>query len=131
MYPIMKNSAKGEPRILPADKQRLLLLPLHEAQCRLRGHAADGAGLVRKRDAVALVGHVDDLGSESCADELRSCFLRDGFEQTGDGCPVLSVEVGVHLVEDHHRARIGLLDGEDETQGTQTWRRVEERSVSR
>lgn len=73
-----------------------------------------------KRDAVALVGDEHDLGAERGADELRLLRLGDGVEQGGDGGAVLRVEVGVDLVKDDKRRRLGRLEGEDEAEGTET-----------
>ena len=73
-----------------------------------------------KRDAVALVGDEDNLGTESGADELCLLRLGDGVEQRRDGCSVLSVEVGVDLVKDDERRRLGGLKGKDEAEGAET-----------
>lgn len=101
-----------------------LLLALDKVQRRLRRHAIDGAGLVGESDSIAFVGNEDDLGTEGGADELRAGLGRDRLQQAGHCGTVLGVQVGVNLVEDHHGARLGLLDGKDEAQSTQTWREM-------
>ena len=88
----------------------------------LRWHAIDGARLVVERDAVALVGDVDNLRAERGADELRLLLLRDAHQQAGHGRAVLRVQVGVDLVKDDEGAGLGRLQGEDEAEGAETCR---------
>ena len=73
-----------------------------------------------KRDAVALVCDVNNLRAERRADELGLLFLRDAHQEAGYRSPVLRVQVGVDLVKDDKRARLGRLEGKDEAKGTET-----------
>lgn len=98
----------------------LPLLPINKAQRLLHRHAVDRARLVPERHAVALIRHVQDLGPERRADELRARLPRDGLQQRRHRSPVLRVQVGVHLVEDDHRAALRLLEREDEAERAET-----------
>ena len=100
--------------------KELLSLSLDEVQRILRRHAVHRTSLVVKRDAVALVGNEDNLGTEGGADELCLLRLGDGVEQRRDGCSVLSVKVSVDLVKDDERRRLGGLKGEDEADGAES-----------
>lgn len=50
-------------------------LAVDKLQCVLRVVAADSARLVAESYTVALVGHIDNLRSESSADELGASLL--------------------------------------------------------
>ena len=72
-----------------------------------------------ERDAVALVGDVHNLRAEGRADELRLLLPRDAAQQVRHGRAVLRVQVGVDLVKDDKRARLGRLERKDEAEGAQ------------
>lgn len=96
-------------------------LALDEMQSFLHRNTVNGTRLVVECHTVALVGSVDNLGTESRADELRASFVGDGLEQRGNSCSVLGVKVGVDLVKDNHRAAFSLLEGKDQAESAQTW----------
>lgn len=95
-------------------------LALDKVESILRADAVDRARLVAERHAIALVCDVNNLGSESGANELRAGLVGDGLEKRGDGGSVLRVQVGVDLVEDDHGAAFGLLQRKDEAESAQT-----------
>jgi len=66
-----------------------------------------------KRHAIALIGHMHNLGAERRADELRLLLLRDALQQARHRRAVLRVQVGVDLVEDDKGGGLGRLEGED------------------
>ena len=47
--------------------------------------------------------------------------MADGVQHLRDGGAVLRVEVGVDLVEEVEGRRVAPLDGEDESEGAETW----------
>jgi hypothetical protein len=83
----------------------------------LRRHTVNSARLVMERDAVALVRHMHNLRAERRADELRLLLARDAHQQAGHRRPVLRVQVGVDLVKDDERARLGRLERENQAEG--------------
>jgi hypothetical protein len=58
--------------------------------------------------------------SECGANELSVGRVRDRLEHLGNGGPVLSVQVGVDLVEQVEWRGIASLDGEYERKGAKT-----------
>jgi hypothetical protein len=63
---------------------------------------------------------MNNLGSESSANELRASLVRDGLEKRGNSGTVLRIQIGVNFVENNHRATFGLLQRKDEAESTQT-----------
>ena len=91
LHPLLLNKLQ---RLLPRDHiNRTSLLP--------------------EANTVALLGHVQHLRTESCADELAVSRVRDGLEHLCDGRSVLCIKVGVDFVEEVEGCWVASLDGED------------------
>jgi hypothetical protein len=95
-------------------------LALDKLECVLRVIAADSARLVTESYTVALVGHVDNLGSESSADELRPSLLGQCLQQLRHSCAVLRVQIGVDLVKNDKRTALSALECENQAESAQT-----------
>lgn len=99
-------------------------LPLHEIQRGLPIHHSNTTRLITIPYTIAFLRDKQHLRAEGRADELAAavvCALGQGLEHVGDGGAVLGVEIGVDLVEEVERSRVALLDGEDESEGAETW----------
>jgi hypothetical protein len=99
------------------SKTKLLPLAFNKIKSLGGRYTVDRARLVVECDAVALVGDVDNLGTERRADELRLLRLGDVIQEAGHRRPVLSVQIGVDFVKDNKRAGLGGLEREDEAEG--------------
>lgn len=74
-------------------------------------------------NTIALVRHEQHLRSERRADELPVALagMRDILQHLSNGCAILSIKIGVDLVEEVEGCGIAALNGEDEGQSAKTY----------
>jgi len=88
----------------------------HKLQRRLTIDNINAARLVRVCNTIAFFSNKYHLWPERCADKLPSSILglcRKRLNHMRNGSAILSVEVGIDLVEEVERCRVALLNRED------------------
>lgn len=116
--PEVKKVSQGRYRHSSNVKALSRLLFFHKLQGLLSRYDIDGTGFVPKTDTVALLCDQQHFRTEGSADKLSICSIRDGLQHLRNCCTVLSVQVGIDLVEQIERSRITSLDGENQRKST-------------
>lgn len=106
-------------------KKRLIpslgLLFINKLQSFLSLDYIDRTGLASEADTVTFLCNEEHLRTESRADKLPVGRIGDGLEHLCNGGTILSVKVGVDLVEEVERGWITGLNSEDECEGAETY----------
>lgn len=106
-----RNRGKDELRLLFFNKLERFL-PLDYVDC---------TGFAPEAYTVAFLRDVKHLGAESRTDKLSVGCIRDRLKHLRNCRTVLSVKVGVDLVEEVERRRITGLDSKNQRKGTKTY----------
>jgi hypothetical protein len=100
-------------------------LSFNKVESIFRANTVDRTCLAAECNTIALVCNMNNLGSESGANELRASLVGDGLEKRSNSSTVLRIQIGINFVEDNHGAAFSLLQRKDEAESTQTWRILE------
>jgi hypothetical protein len=94
---------------------------LDELHCIVPADCDYRTALADEADAIAFVGDMKHLGSKGGADELsvRVSFARYLLKHIGNCCSILSVEIGVYLIEEIKGCWVASLNSEHESQSAQ------------